>query len=123
MFNNSLKKLALKLEIPWSQNEEQDWGLIYGSAERWKDFISFFMNNYCTFSNTEKYALVDLIFASVNDKLVQETLSTRDIQLFYEWLIYIQKEPFFNLKLEYWSNLPDNEEFKISHLIRDLLKH
>jgi len=122
MSNNSLKKIAAKLQILWIENEEQDFGLIHGNAKDFEKFIEFFTINYKTFSNHEKFTVADLVFASANDKLIQQNLSPQETKQFQNFLKIIQNDTLLVSTLEYWSLLPDNEEFSIASVIKDLLK-
>jgi hypothetical protein len=90
------------------QDESQDWGLINADHARLEEFVTFLTTADLT--RTEIFELVDLILASVNERLLIEP----DASL--EWVaeVVVSYPDALRFHSDYWRSLDDEEQFPVS---------
>ena len=97
-------------------NEPQDWGIINADSARTDEFMRYCLNNELTLA--QQYMMAELVMASVNDAMREDSLSLETHDKFIEFL----SSNLHGLpnQIEYWKNLTDLSEFPIAELLVSL---
>jgi len=116
----TFEKLGALLNIPDLGGE--DWDLIYADSQRVEEFCDVY--EHSSFSESEKFALMELIVASYDRRLSDVQQSDLGLESRIERLLD-QDFEFHLHTIEYWSALkspyPDNLR-AVSALMRRLIK-
>lgn len=106
----ALRRMSDELGLVY---ESQDWGIINADRHRLQEFIQYFDAQQRLVS-TQRFELGELILASANEVLVagEEALPGD----FLEFLGRAREH--FDVHVEYWAGLDDDEEFPLGHWLR-----
>jgi len=114
-----MKKIDL-LEVISDELElsfiEQDWGIINESPDRVEEFIEYF-DTHKSFPETIKYQLFELIIASFNNALLENTVTKKKELLFKKFIQQRSNNPTFKPILSYWKRITNEEEFPVGKLL------
>ena len=106
-----IKQLSDRLGLAY---ERQDWGIINADPARVVEFIRFYDQGH--HSDPERYALEELIFASMNEAMVEGVADANAHQLFDAFLRNHTKRMIPHIR--YWGGLQDAQEFPVAATLR-----
>lgn len=107
-----LKQLSEELNLEF---EAQDWGIINSDPERVVEFIDFYVSKSEIYPDC-KYELIELVIASYNDALVENSATDALDVKFVDFLRLIKNEIYSQSIVSYWMKL-DSEEFPVSRIL------
>lgn len=94
--------------------EKQDWGIVNANAKRASEFISFALQARC--SQVQEYALVELVFASINESMLDDLFSPALENLF---MAFLRSELFgLTSQSSYWAKLSNRDEFPVAEYLQ-----
>ncbi len=97
----------------------QDWGITNADPSRVEEFLQFCETAELTAA--QRFAMGELVFASMNDALLEGTAGDGLIDHFERFLASdLHGLPWH---VQYWSSLDDDEQFPIAALLRRLATH
>ena len=96
--------------------EEQDWGIINGSADRVEEFINYF-NTHESLPTTVKYPFFDLIVASFNEDLLEGSATKKKELLFKQFIQQNSSNSLFKPILSYWKRITNEEDFPVGKFL------
>ena len=116
--NLQLPRLRDLLNIPETESWGQDWDLIMADSESVEQLLDWYEKE--NLNEHEKNILMQLIVASYDDKLNEDTEDLRSekrLTFFLERDIVIHRDIF-----EYWARLhePEDEGWKITPILRKI---
>jgi len=111
-----LHSLSSKLNLIF---ESQDWGIINADSNRFEEFLLFYENNP-DLHITQKYHLFELIIASYNEALIEDTVEFKKLDDFKRFLL--KYKDVHNELIEYWTSLNASDEFPIVRVLCDINK-
>jgi hypothetical protein len=65
--DDTMERLSARLGV---MNEQQDWGIVNGSSERYDEFLRMYAT--ADLNPIERSAVAELVLASANERLVQD---------------------------------------------------
>ncbi len=95
--------------------EPQDWGIVNADGGRLEEFIAYFEQH--NLAPTQRFDLAELVLASANERLLAGGSFDvpRLVQLCHDESIA------FDLHLEYWRGLGDDQDFPLGGELRRML--
>jgi hypothetical protein len=111
-----IRQLSKRLNLVY---ERQDWGIINADPSRVGEFIQFYDQEPQT--EVTRYALEELIIASMNEAIVEGVADDCLRRLFNAFLSRDAKRA--ALHIRYWGGLQDSEEFPIAEPLRRFVRN
>lgn len=111
--NHQIRALSDRLNL---SNEAQDWGIINSDSSRIEEFLR--PCDEAELTPVQQYAMSELVFASLNDALVERAAAPQVVSDFERFL----GKDFCgrSSQIRYWSSLDNSDEFPIAELLRRL---
>jgi hypothetical protein len=109
-----IKQLSDRLGLAY---ERQDWGIINADPARVVEFIQVYDQG--RHSDAERYALEELIIASMNEAMVEGVADENVHNLFDAFLRTHTKRAIPHIR--YWGGLQDAQEFPIAATLRSFV--
>lgn len=109
-------ELGLTFFNDQASGANQDWALINGLPGRMEEFINYF-NSHSFFPDRIKYQLFELVIASFNEDLLEDSVTKEKELLFKQFIQENSKNPLFKPKLSYWKGITDEEDFPVGRLL------
>jgi len=107
-----LRQLSIELNLSF---EPQDWGIINASAERVEEFMNY-LDEKETLQNKIKYHVFELIVASFNEYLLEETCTEKLKTHFIELLARNAENETLQPIINYWKHL-NGTDYPVSRFL------